>query len=95
MSRPRTLQPKYRHHKATGRAYVVLDGKSVYLGKHKSTESWKRYHAALAEWAARGYSGSLAAGMAPPVVLEATHMSTLEFVSLADLQDHAFKPAKG
>ncbi len=29
------------------------------------------------------------AGMAPPVVLEATHMSTLEFVNLEDLQMHA------
>ena len=34
-------------------------------------------------------------GMAPPVILEATHMSTLEFVSLEELQDHAFKPTKG
>lgn len=38
---------------------------------------------------------ALAAGMAPQVVLEATHMSALEFVSLEDLQDHAFKPTKG
>ena len=29
------------------------------------------------------------AGMAPPVVLAATHMSALEFVSLEDLQAHA------
>ena len=27
--------------------------------------------------------------MAPPVVLEATHMSALEFVSLEELQEHA------
>jgi uncharacterized protein (DUF2237 family) len=38
---------------------------------------------------------ALAAGAAPPVILEATHMSALEFVSLEDLQDHAFKPSKG
>jgi len=31
---------------------------------------------------------ALEAGVAPPVVLEATHMSTLEFVSLEDLRDH-------
>ena len=30
-----------------------------------------------------------AAGCAPAVVLEATHMSTLEFLSLEDLQAHA------
>jgi uncharacterized protein (DUF2237 family) len=29
------------------------------------------------------------AGVAPPVVLEATHMSALEFVSLEDLKTHA------
>ena len=32
---------------------------------------------------------ALEAGVAPPVVLEATHMSTVEFVSLEDLQAHA------
>jgi hypothetical protein len=32
---------------------------------------------------------ALDAGMAPPVVLEATHMSVLEFVSLDELQQHA------
>ena len=30
------------------------------------------------------------AGVAPPVVLEATHASALEFASLADLEAHAF-----
>jgi uncharacterized protein (DUF2237 family) len=34
---------------------------------------------------------ALDAGVAPPVVLEATHISTLEFVSLEDLQAHAVK----
>ena len=29
------------------------------------------------------------AGMAPPVVLEACHISTLEFASLEELQEHA------
>lgn len=32
---------------------------------------------------------ALDAGVAPPVVLEATHISALEFVSLAELQAHA------
>jgi len=31
---------------------------------------------------------ALAAGVAPPVVLEATHMSVIEFVSLDDLMRH-------
>jgi uncharacterized protein (DUF2237 family) len=32
---------------------------------------------------------ALEAGVAPPVVLEATHASALEFVSLTDLEAHA------
>lgn len=32
---------------------------------------------------------ALEAGVAPPVVLEATHMSTVEFVSVEDLREHA------
>jgi uncharacterized protein (DUF2237 family) len=32
---------------------------------------------------------ALDAGVAPPVVLEATHMATLEFVDLDDLKRHA------
>jgi uncharacterized protein (DUF2237 family) len=32
---------------------------------------------------------AMEAGMAAPVILEATHMSVLEFVDLADLQKHA------
>jgi uncharacterized protein (DUF2237 family) len=31
------------------------------------------------------------AGVAPPIVLEATHMSALEFVSLEELQEHSVK----
>lgn len=31
------------------------------------------------------------AGVAPRIVLESTHISTLEFVDLSDLKDHAIK----
>jgi uncharacterized protein (DUF2237 family) len=34
---------------------------------------------------------ALEAGVAPPVVLEATHASALEFVSLDDLETHALR----
>lgn len=37
---------------------------------------------------------ALEAGVAPPVVLEATHTSALEFVNLEDLKAHAFDPGK-
>ena len=35
------------------------------------------------------WTQALEAGMAPPVVLAATHVSTLEFASLEDLKEHA------
>ena len=35
---------------------------------------------------------ALEAGVAPPVDLEATHISALEFVSLEDLKRHALSP---
>lgn len=34
------------------------------------------------------------AGVAPPVVLEATHMSAIEFVTVDLLQDHAVDPGE-
>jgi uncharacterized protein (DUF2237 family) len=37
----------------------------------------------------RRWQEALEAGVAPPVDLEATHISALEFVSLADLKNHA------
>lgn len=37
------------------------------------------------------WAEALEAGMAPQVVLEATHTSALEFVDLADLQEHAYE----
>ena len=42
--------------------------------------------AAEAEWA---YKDALEAGMAPPVILEATHEASLGVVSLDDLREHA------
>jgi len=37
---------------------------------------------------------ALLAGLAPPVILECTHHKALEFVTLAELQDHAYRPSK-
>lgn len=34
---------------------------------------------------------ALLEGVAPPVVLEATHISALEFVDLRDLEEHAYQ----
>ncbi len=40
---------------------------------------------------AQRWKQALEAGFAPPVDLEATHISTLEFVDLEDLQQHAIE----
>ncbi len=39
----------------------------------------------------RRWKEALTAGVAPPVILEATHASTLEFVDLETLQRHAWR----
>jgi hypothetical protein len=36
--------PKLRLHKATGQAYVELNGRRLYLGKHGNSETTRRYH---------------------------------------------------
>ncbi len=40
---------------------------------------------------AERWNEALEAGVAPPVVLEATHASALEFVSMGDLEAHAVR----
>ena len=46
--------PKLRHHKATGQAYVVLNGKAIYFGPYGTIESVESYHRTIAEWHAAG-----------------------------------------
>lgn len=45
----RKKPPKYCHHKATGQAYVTVDGRRIYLGKHGSAESHREYQRILAQ----------------------------------------------
>lgn len=42
---------------------------------------------------AQRWREALEAGMAPPVILEATHTNVLEFVTLAQLKKHRFQGA--
>ncbi|MFA6135248.1 MAG: site-specific integrase [Phycisphaerae bacterium] len=46
--------PKLRRHKPTGQGYVVLSGRTFYLGRHNSPEALQKYHRVLAEWMANG-----------------------------------------
>ncbi|MEM9490505.1 MAG: hypothetical protein AAGC55_15260 [Myxococcota bacterium] len=46
--------PKLRHHKATGRAVVTLDGRHVYLGRYGTPEADAEYRRAIAEYLTLG-----------------------------------------
>jgi len=46
--------PSYRHHKATGRAVVTINGRDHYLGPYNSPESRERYQRLIAEYLAGG-----------------------------------------
>ncbi len=48
--------PKYRHHKARNRAFVEIDKKRIYLGKHDTQESRDAYDEFVAQWLANGRS---------------------------------------
>jgi len=42
--------PKLRHHKASGRAYVVLNTRAFWLGKSGTEEAEQNYNKTIAEW---------------------------------------------
>ena len=46
--------PSLRHHRATGQAYAVLNGKAVYFGRVDDPQAEQKYHQAIAEWLAAG-----------------------------------------
>ena len=46
--------PKLRHHKASGNAYAVLNGRAVYFGPYGTPEANQQYHQVIAEWLAAG-----------------------------------------
>jgi len=51
---PKTNIPGYRHHKATGQAFVELGGRRFYLGKYGSKASREEYERKIAEYLANG-----------------------------------------
>ncbi|MCL2744409.1 MAG: hypothetical protein FWE67_11220 [Planctomycetaceae bacterium] len=51
---PKTNIPNYRLHKAYGQAFVELDGRRFYLGKHGSKASREEYERRIAEYLGNG-----------------------------------------
>src|SRR5438105_317944 len=60
---PERRLPKLRHHHR-GQAFVCLSGKTHWLGKWGSQESFQRYDELVSAWLANGRTGPAAA--APP-----------------------------
>jgi site-specific recombinase XerD len=54
MSYTRKQLPKYCLHKSTGRAFVRIEGKAYYLGKHGSAASRQEYDRIIGEFIANG-----------------------------------------
>jgi len=46
--------PSLKCHKASGQAYVRINGQVIYLGKHGLPATQQRYHQFIAEWMAAG-----------------------------------------
>jgi integrase len=69
MQRRRTRQPSYCLHKATGQAYVTLNGKEHYLGPFDTPESKDAYDSLIAQWLAGGRT--LPQGPASPAEVKA------------------------
>lgn len=71
--------PKFRIHKASGRAYVELSGRRFYLGKAEDPASLQAYHAKVAEWLASGCRASV-----PADEITVTEVAA-EFIKHADV----------
>src|SRR5439155_16017278 len=56
--------PRHRHHRASGRGVVRLNGRDHYTGPWGSSEAEAAYERLLAEWLAYGRS------LAPPVAAD-------------------------
>lgn len=66
---PERPPPKYRH-KSTNRGYVVIDGRSIYLGTSGTAESRQLYCRAVAEWEATGRTTAPVAARPRPAANE-------------------------
>jgi integrase len=61
-----TKTPSYCLHKSSGRAYVTLRGKPVYLGQHGTEQSKAMYNRVVGEWMAAGCAPSVPSITPPP-----------------------------
>ena len=67
MARPKGI-PGYLHHKASGRAFVRINGIDIYLGFHNSKESKAEYDRLIREWLANNRLLPQAAVVLPSIL---------------------------
>jgi hypothetical protein len=58
MPRLSSSLPKYRKHRASGRAVVTINGRDFYLGPHGTQVSHREYDRVIAEYLSSGRSSS-------------------------------------
>lgn len=78
--------PSYYRHKASGQAFVRLDGRDVYLGKHDTEASRVEYRRVVAEYLAAGVVAGRDAGPAgsvPSVTASASAPISVAAMALA------------
>lgn len=75
--------PGYRLHKPSGQAFIELNGKRHYLGKHGSAESKSKYDAMLADWLSNGRT----AVAQPVTALPQSSITVAQLIARFD--DHA------
>lgn len=81
-TRRRSIPPRYRLHKASGQAILVLDRKMIYLGTYDTPESRAKYQRELAKWLTNSAASSLSNEQIVPVSQSASEQ-TINDVILA------------
>jgi len=54
MARPKSHKSKYCFHKTSGRAFVRIADRQIWLGKYGSQESKDKYDAVVGQWISQG-----------------------------------------
>ena len=83
--------PSYRFHKATGKAVVVIKGRSFYLGPWNSPESKAEYRRIIAEWLAQGPGAPAPPAQSGPEAKSDLRVSELILAYFRHVQDYYVK----
>ena len=82
MARPKKLKPDYCEDKASGRAYVGINGQKKYLGEYGTQASRDEYDRLVGEWIAAGRT-------APPSLANERDTGITVSILIAGFWEHA------